>query len=366
MEQTELIYEKTKGLTPFVYTVVNKWLYFCDMHIPQLFRYHFETGEYECVARFNKNSLSFHKIFFYRNELWLLPFLNKEIVCFDINTRKITYYNVPKRIEEKSIPFTNMFFIEEKAYLFPHGKNRFLLTIDLCTYQIEEVQLLKSYQREPVFFTGSIRVQDKIYMIDSSGKRIILYDIRNKEVKSIQETNHLLDNLQPEKIGHNIYFFPIIIGGNEKILTYDTEENCFIKKEYPIKNLLQGEVCITVTFNGEIWILANRQKKIFRINSDLEIKSEIEILNFNEDKKEIYISGVAFEDCFFWNGFEDGTPLVQVKDGVAKILDVCKNQSILEIFIEMIKDCGTHEEKRNKFNIGKTIYDNVLLSSTEK
>lgn len=361
----ELIYEKTKGLTPFAYAVADEWLYFCDMHIPELFRYHFKTGKYECIARFNKNSLSFHKMLFYGDELWLLPFLSGEIICFNINTRDIAYYNVPKRIEEKIIPFINMSFFEKKAYLFPHGNNRFLLRIDLCTYQVEEVQLLES-PREAVFFTGAIRIHDKIYMIESAGNRIILFDIRNKKAKIILKTNHTLENLQPEKIGDNIYFFPITIDGNEKIITYDTEENCFVEKEYPIKNLPHGEVCITVTFNEEIWILANKQKKIFRINTDLEIKSEIEILNFNEDKKEVYVSGAVFENCFFWNGFEGGTPLIQVKDGTAQILDVTENQSVLEVFIEMIKERGIYEEKYNELNIGKKIYENMLLSSAKK
>lgn len=363
MEQRELIYEKTKGLMPFAYTIAGEWLYFCDNHIPELFRYHFGTEKCECVARFNKKSISFHKIFFHRDELWLLPFLSREIACYNINTREIAYYNVPEGIEENAIPFINMAFFEEKAYLFPHGNNRFVLEFDLHTYQIKEIQLLE-WNRDniSIFFTNVVRFQNIIYLIESSKKQIILFDIRNKEVKKLTETNYQLENLNPEKIGNNICFFPVTIFGNERLIIYDTAENHFIAKEYPIKNLPQGEICITVEFNGEFWILANKKGKIFRINSDLKIESEIQILNFNENKKKEYVSGIAFADCFFWNGFEDGTPLIQVKDGIAHILDVSKDQSILEIFIEMIKECDTNREKRNELDIGKTIYDSLLLS----
>ena len=51
MKRSELVYEKTNGLAPFSYTVVDKWLYFCDQYIPGLFRYHFEKELCECVAK---------------------------------------------------------------------------------------------------------------------------------------------------------------------------------------------------------------------------------------------------------------------------------------------------------------------------
>ena len=96
------------------------------------------------------------------------------------------------------------------------------------------------------------------------------------------------------------------------------------------------------------------------MNHKLEIVSEISILNFNEEEKEIYVSGVAFADRFFWNGFVK-TPLIQVRDNIVEILDVGKNQNLLEMYIEMISKDNVYGEKFDELNIGKAIYDNIVL-----
>ena len=97
MKQTELVYEQTNGLVPFVYTLAGEWMYFCDMHIPQLFRYHLKKEKCECIVRFHRNDMNFYKIISHGDELWMLPFLDGEIVCFHIISREISYYEIDRK-----------------------------------------------------------------------------------------------------------------------------------------------------------------------------------------------------------------------------------------------------------------------------
>lgn len=356
MKQTELVYEQTNGLVPFVYTLAGEWMYFCDMHIPQLFRYHLKKEKCECIVRFHRNDMNFYKIISHGDELWMLPFLDGEIVCFHIISREISYYEIPKEIKEKVIPFADMIFGEEEAYIFPHGNNRFLVEVDLQTHQMNTVELLKNGQdNDRLFFTGALQFQDKIYLTESFGNRFVLYDVKSKEA-AILNNRYLLDNFWPKRIGRKIYFFPITITENKGLLIYDIDTNHFAEKENPLKNLLPGDVCITVASDEEIWILANKQKKLYGLDLNLEMKSEISILNFNEAEKDVYVSGAAFEERLFFNGFENGSPLIQVKDGVATMLDVGREQTLLQVYIDMVNKGNAHERKFNEINVGKSIY----------
>ena len=230
---------------------------------------------------------------------------------------------------------------------------------------MKTVKIIKTTQKEePFFFTEALRFQDKIYLTESSQNLFMLFNVKNKEA-AILNDRYPLDNFWPKRIGRKIYFFPIIIKENKDLLIYDIDTNHFVVKENPLKELLMGDVCITVASDEEIWILANKQKKLYGINPNLEIKSEISILNFNEDEKDVYVSGAAFSDALFFNGFENGTPLIQVKDGVAKMLEVGKAQTLLQVYIDMISKGDVHERKFNEINVGKSIYTYANLYGRE-
>ena len=248
MNQTELIYEKTNGLTPFSYVLVGEWLYFCDQCTPGLFRYHFETEKCECVVRFDTHyvKMNFFKMIAYEDEIWLLPFFDGKIVCVIMDTWKTIYYDIPAEIEEKTIPFFDIFFENGQAYITPHGNNRFLIKLDLVTHNIEKVQLFeRKIMREKFFFNGAIQFQNYIYMMESSENVFVLFNTYNDQFEIIDFDGYYLDNFLSRRIEHEIYFFPITIKGNDNILVYDINTRSISRKEYPIKNLLQGEICIT-------------------------------------------------------------------------------------------------------------------------
>ena len=330
MVQTELVYRQTHGLTPFSYTVVNNvWLYFFDEHMPALFRYNMETEICECIAVFDKNCMksNFYKMFAWGDDLWILPLFKDKIVCFNVQTQDVTYYEISERIEEENMPFVDMYFFEKKGYIIPHGKNRYLLEIDLTSHKIELLEADKKIKQ--VFFEGAVEINNKIYLEDSLNNTFVVYD--NNFTRVINVKGYPLRNKFPKRVENKIYLFPIHISGDEEVLIYDIDTNEFTKKDYPIKELPHGEVCITETLGKEIWILANKKKRIYRLDSSLEIISDISIVNFNKNEKIVYISGRTFANCSFWNG-NAGTPLIQIKDGTVQLLDIKKD--ILEIYIE--------------------------------
>lgn len=355
MKRSELVYEKTNGLAPFSYTVVDKWLYFCDQYIPGLFRYHFEKEVCECVAKINRNYIKshFYKFYSYKDVLWMLPFFKEKIACYNLITQEMLYYDIPEKIEEETIPFGDMFFWKEKAYLVPRGNNRYLIKLDLLTHDMQEIQLL-----EKAFFNGAVQFQQRICMIESSKGQILLFNIDSNEKKIINLGKYKVVNFYARGIGEKIYFLPIIIRGDDNLLIYDINTECLIEEEYPIKNLPEGDVCIHVVFGKEIWVLANKQKKIYQINDNLEIMSEISILNFNEKKEKVYISGIEVSGHIFWNGYK-GTPLIQVKNGITRMLDVSKEKKLFDGFIEMVKRDEDYVEKEDGFIIGQLIYKNI-------
>lgn len=359
MNQTELVYEKTNGLAPYAYAMAEDGLYFCDQYLPGLFRYDFESEESECVAIFDRKCMksNFVKIFVFKDELWLLPILKEKLVCFNKTTYEVFYYDIPKEIEEEKAPFLNIFSWKEKAYIVPRGNNRFLIELDLLTHNMRKLLLLeRNKNKRQLLFNGAVQIQDKIYLQESTKELLILYDISNEEIKFIHTNGYQLENVWPEKIKDKIYFFPIVLKGNEKMLIYDCRARCFNEEEYPIKNFPQEEVCITLVYENHIWILANKQKRIYRMNHKLEIEREIFILNFNGNEKEIYVSGQVFPDCFFWNGYQ-GNPLIQVKGEKIKMLDVCKDKTLLEVYIEIVKRDDGAGGRDRELNDGKLIYD---------
>lgn len=362
MERTELVYKKAKGISPFSYVVVGEWLYFCNYFLPILFRYHFKEQRTERVAMFDKGWLnqSSIRIYNYQDELWLLPFMASNIICFHINTREVEYYDIPLEIKSKAFPFVGMFFGGGKAYIVPHGNNRILLEIDLQTHAILEVCLLENKQKnEDMRFNGVVRYHNDLYLAEISKNNLVSFNLNNREIKHIHLAGQKLDELLPIEIGGNIYFFPVTIKGNENLLMYDINTNEWMRKEYPIKSLSKGEVCINVAWNEEIWILANKKRKIYRINKDLEIISEVSILNFNEKERSVYISGMSFDSRLFFGGYDEA-PLIQVKDGDIHILDICVNKTSLEIYIEIIGQCDICKDIFEKANVGKSIYRNLL------
>lgn len=361
MKKAELIYRKTDGLAPFAYTIVGNWLYFCDEETPGLFRYHFVTEECECVLRFNQDYVKsrFFKIIAYENKLWLLPLIYDKISCFNLDTEEIVYYSISEKIEEKAIPFLDMFFWKGEAFLVPYRNNRFLLKIDLFSHNIQEIELLSinlNMPEEPVCFVGAVQFQNKIFLAESLRSIIMSFDLDNGEVKIVYALKKQLEDSTVRRIDDKLYFFPM---NNKKVVIYDITKEDFMEREYPIRNLPKDEICIIVVFNKEIWILANKQKKIYQMDSNLEIETEIDILNFNKEQKMVYASGIAFSDRFFWSG-HGGNPLIQVKDGVAQILDVSKNKSFIEVYIDLVNRSDTSTERLSKSDIGKKIYNQIL------
>lgn len=359
MKQTELYYKETNGLAPFAYIVISQWMYFCDQCTPALFRYHFKTKICECVAVFNEKyvNTNFYKILAYENELWLLPFLDGKIICFDMVTYKVSYYDIPEEVEEKTIPFFDMVFNNDSGYITPYGNNRYLIKMDLATHKIQPIELVKIKQAsEQSFFRGTIFFQNKIYLVDTDNGFIIVYDINCK--KAIEKSFQPFPHTYPKRINDKIYFFPVTMGKYKNILVYHISKEEFYEKEFPIKSIIEDDVGITEIFNEKIWILVNKQKKIYRLNQDLKIELEISITNFNEEEKTIYVSSTAFENMFFWHG-HTGTPLIQVDDESIKVLDVCENTNELEIYIKMISRYSKLKEKNSKFEIGKLIYERV-------
>lgn len=359
MIQTELVYRQPHGLTPFSYTVVNSvWLYFFDEHMPVLFRYNMETEVCEYIAVFDKNLIksNFYKIFSWGNDLWILPLFKEKIVCFNIQTQDVTYYDISEKVEEVTMPFVDMYFFEKKGYIIPHGKNRYLLEVDLISHKIQEIKLLETDgESRQIFFEGAVEINNRIYLEDSLNNTFVVYD--NNFAKVISVKDCLLKNKFPKRVGNKIYLFPIHISEDEEVLIYDIDMNEFTKKDYPIKELPHGEVCITEILGKEIWILANKKKRIYRLGSNLEIISDISIVNFNKDEKIVYISGRTFADSSFWSG-NSGTPLIQIKDGAVQILEIKKD--ILEVYIEILKKIKASKRELKKFDIGKLIYNNTI------
>lgn len=358
-ESKKVVYKKTAGLAPFAYTIVDKWLYFCDQIIPGLFRYHLDKKVCECAAKFDRGDIKshFYKIFSYGDELWMLPFWNEKIACFNMRTQQISYYDMCCKIKEKTIPFSNMFFWKEKAYITPHGNNRFLIVIDLAAHHMQAVELL---QESAFFFNGAVQFQNQIYMVESAKGTVFSFDADSNETSSIPVAGCLPDYLFPEKSGDKIYFFPTVITREkEPLLLYDIRSGRFTEDTYPIRDLAIGEVCITAVFGREIWILANKKKKIYQVNCDLELESEISIRNFNEDGKTQYAAGTVFEDRFFWHGHR-GDPLIQVKDGEVQFLDVGKDKTLLEVYIETVGKQSEDKKGIRGTGVGKLIYEDLI------
>lgn len=356
MEQKELTYKSTEGISPFAYTVAGEWLYFCDQDIKALFRYHFESEICERVIKFNSRYVNrnFYKIFAYGDELWLLPFSDGKIVCFNMKTEEIIYLDVPEKIEEKAIPFIDMFFWKKKAYIAPHGNNRFLVEVDLEAHRIQEVEILKGNQKDDiVFFQGAVQIENQIYLAESKKNVLLVFDTEVSSVRMIDAADYQLEERSPKVLGNEIWFFPI--NSSKNILIYNMNANCFKEKDYPVKNLSLGEVCLTIPHNEKIWIFANKKKKIYRINNNMDIESEISIADFNKDEGIVYVSGTAVGNCVFFHG-HSGTPLLCVKEDDAQILDVGKKKNILEVYLEQLNEINKYDSRTDGLSKGRQIY----------
>lgn len=356
MEFSELIYEKTNGISPFAYEIVDEWLYFCDLKLPGLFRYHFEKRICECVTQFNTKyvNTNFFKIIGYEDELWMLPFLDGKIVCFNIQTQEIFYYNVPESIEEKRIPFIDIIFNAGKALIFPHGNNRYVIKVDLTTRQMEEIELIKN-KNGMVLFSGAIRVGSKVYLAESSRNILIVFNLNTDEMNIIDASRYDLNNRTIKVIENRIYFFPWNV--KENVILFDFDKEFFTERMYPIESLPQGEECAIIVNDKKIWILANKKRKIYCLSSNFKIESTVSILNFNENKKNMYISGWEVSGRAFWHG-HNMAPLIQVKDGIVQIIDVSEGKNILELYIEMInKICDVCCNDFYRLSIGKIVFE---------
>ncbi len=347
-----------KRVAPFAYEMIGEWLYFCDLNLPGLFRYHFEKEICECVIHFSNKYINknFFKMHVYEDELWLLPFLDGALVCFNIQTKEIFYYDIPENVRENRIPFIGMFFSEKKGFILPHGNNSFLIKVDLVTHQMEEIELFNvKDENNMVFFSEAVQIKNIIYLFEGSENTIFLFDMNNNEIRTINAEGHQLKNREVGVIGNKIFFFPWDINAN--LVIYDICKKVFFEKEYPIKGLPKEEECAVVLVNKEIWILANKKKKIYQLDQDLKIKSIFSILDFNKNEKIAYISGRVVEDRAFFYG-HDGTPLIQIKDGDVKIIDINKN--VLELFIEIVNHtCDVCYGKLEGLEIGKLTYENL-------
>lgn len=357
MNQTELIYKKTKGLSPFAYTVVGEWLYFCDEHIKALFRYHLKKEVCEYVVKFDGRYVNqnFYKMCAYREELWMLPFSDGKIICFNIRREELSYYSIPEKIKEKRIPFADMFFGEEKGYIVPRGNNRFLIKVDLKTYHMREIELLKAKREDGLAsFLGAVQIHNSIYLAESIENILIKFDTDTDDLEVIDIENCKLEGLSPKAFEDEIWFVPV--NSEKNIVTYDVNSNDFSEKEYPVKGLPENEVCLFMIYNKEIWILANKKKKIYRVNRDMCIESEITISNFNEKNEAVYIFGVVLDDRFFWHG-HSGTPLIYVKNKDVGILDVGKGQTLLSSYLEVVnKGTDKRDVKASGLSVGRQIY----------
>lgn len=359
MRFLELTHGKQKGVAPFAYDMMGECLYFCDLNLPGLFRYHFEKKLCECVVCFDSRHINrnFFKILIYKDEVWMLPFLDGDLVCFNMRTARISYYSISKNVEEKRIPFIGMAFSGNEAFILPNGNNRFLFRVNLVTHKMEEIEVLKIVNKdEQVSFTDAVQVDNKIYLFEGNRNTIFLFDINNNELEVIDVNGYLLKERTVGVIGNKIYLFPWDI--KEKLLIYDITKNNFSEKEYPIKSLSQGEECVVIVHDKKIWILANKNRKIFQLNQDLEIESIVSDLNINIKEKK-YISGRATEDRIFFHG-HDGVPLMQIKDGEVQTIDINKN--IIDLFIDMLNN--TYDrfwDKFGKSEVGKKIYGNIKI-----
>lgn len=364
MEYSELIYKKIKGAAPFAYVMADGWLYFCDSDLPGLFRYHFEREVCEGVTLFDNKYVNknFFKLVVYEDELWMLPFLDGKIVCYNMQTQEINYYSVPKDIIETRIPFIDMVFCEKKAFILPHGNNNFLIQVNIRTHQMEKLELIKTKNKnDEVFFSGAVQAGNAIYLAEEKSNFLILFNTDNGELEIVRANGFTLKDITLGVIGDKIYFFPWDV--TRKLVIYHITKNTFYEEEYPIKNLPQGEECVVITYEGGFWILANKKKEIYRLDQGLEIRSVISILNFNKEEKIVYISGVVSEDRFFLHGHK-GTPLIEVKDGVARIRDVSRDKSSLELYIELLNsDYEKCKHRVIESGVGQLIYENIMTDN---
>jgi len=145
---------------------------------------------------------------------------------------------------------------------------------------------------------------------------------------------------------------------SSNLLFYDVNNDSFREKEYPVKNLPKEEVCLNIPYNKAIWILANKKKKIYKINSNLEMESEISITDFNKDEGIVYVSGAAVGNQFFWHG-HNGVPLICVKNNTVQILDVGRDKKIEDIYLEILEKRKVYRNMSDGPNIGKQIYNNI-------
>ncbi len=356
MKQKELIYKKTQGLSPFAYAVVGEWLYFCDQCIKALFRYHFNKEKCEFVVKFEDKSVNqnFYKICAYEEELWMLPFSDGKIVCFNRRNEKLSYYDIPEVIKEKRIPFIDIFFWREKAYIVPHGNNRYLIVIDLETRNMSEIKLMREKQEKClVAFLGAVQINNHIFLAESTENILIKFDVDNNDINIMNIKGYELEGAYPKFFENEIWFVPV--NSKKNILLFNEKFNCFKEKEYPIKGLAENEVCLFMICENTMWFLANKNKKIYRLNRNMKIEEEITISNFNEDEKILYISGMLFNNQFFWHG-HTGTPLIWVKDDDVRILDVGKGKRLLEVYLETLIKRNIYKNTFGKLKIGEHIY----------
>lgn len=361
MDQAEIVYKETKGFSPFAYTMVNKWLYFCDQNMPYLFRYHLEKKICECVAGFNDYHLGmqFFKMVFYGEELWLLPFRDNKIIRFNINKKNFLNYDVLKENIKLDIPFYDVIFYKEKAFIIPFSANPFLVKVDLVTYEMIKIELVGlNHKSENINFLGAVRFREKIYMLESINNLLVSYNIESGEIEVINSIEYNLKDTFPIKgIGNNIYFFPLDI--NRSVIIYNIDYSSFYEKEFPIKNFPSKEIYLVSVLDDNIWIFANKKAKIYLLDQEMEIKKEISVLNFNANDKTMYVSGMEFTDRFFWHGHAR-SPLIQVMNNHIEILDIYKNKKILEIYLQIINEDMKYKKEMNVTRVGEEIYKDII------
>lgn len=362
-----------EGLSPYSYVIAGEWLYFCNQYMPALFRYHIEKHNCEYVTGFDRNfvntnfvNINFIRMYAYKNEIWMLPFLDGKIVCYNTDTEQAAYYDIPNEVEEKQNPFIAMFFWKQRAYVTPYRRNRYILIVDLQTHDITKMELInKGCQEEKLDFGYALQYGDKIYLTENSKNRLLSFCLEDHKVSMIAAGNYLIEGAVLKLSDNKIWFFPVIFDQERELVIYDILERRFSGREYPIKKLSQGEICVTAVSGQKFWILANKKRKIYRIGKNLEIEAEIRIVNCDPDHAMIYCSVSEFADRFYWGGYLEDTPLIEVKDGKVRLVNFWEKKNVLEVYFDMLKKSDVCMDKREESNIGKRIYDNMLSSEID-
>lgn len=218
----------------------------------------------------------FRKAFLFENEAWFIPQRANHVICVNLDTYDIEYFELPynKKFEEtKNYPYyfayiDGLIVNERYLYCIPNGLDS-LLIIDMQEHHILSVKEINNPELDLIY--TAYFYQGKVHLLSQKGKLDKLIYIESKKV---EKRNWKFDStgfLSSMQIGTDLYLIPAYLetGNTKRLAKIDllTEEIVYIEMPDIFEEYYEGlyikNYLILLPDYGKNFIKMNIVKKVF-------------------------------------------------------------------------------------------------------